>query len=362
MRPVAVRSSRVSHFFGRGDTRKQILFDCDLTVNEGEVVVMTGPSGSGKSTLLTLIGGLRSVQEGSLSVLGHEMNGLAAGGLVMARRNIGFIFQAHNLFESLSARENVMMALDLTDLGYRERRKRADEMLTRLGLAERLTYRPPALSGGQRQRVAIARALAPRPRLVLADEPTAALDAASGREVLNVFQEMSAAGCTVFMVTHDKRVLDAADRVVHMLDGKIASDVQTKLSVALGEFLAQVPAFAGLSPTVLSEVTQQLRRVEVAPDQVVVRQHDPGDSFYLVHQGEVRVTVSKGGAEQELARLGPGQFFGEAALLTGEPRNASVIAAGPTVLYSLDKEQFDAAIAKCGDLHKQLLEVLFLRQ
>jgi putative ABC transport system ATP-binding protein len=187
-------------------------------------VILTGPSGSGKTTLLTLMGALRTLQEGSLQVLGKELVGLGNADLVKVRRNIGFIFQAHNLFESLTASQNVEMAVELTGQ-FSSKRERATYILSKLGLADRIDYKPNSLSGGQKQRVAIARALVNRPQLVLADEPTAALDKKSGRDVVNLLHQMSREeGCTVLMVTHDNRILDAADRIINLVDGRLESD------------------------------------------------------------------------------------------------------------------------------------------
>ena len=222
---TVIRVSGVNHFFGRGELRKQVLHDVSIDVAAGEIVIMTGPSGSGKTTILTLIGGLRRVQEGSLVVLGHELNGLSDAGLREVRSRIGFVFQAHNLVVSLSARENVEMGLALQpDLPPAEREARARAMLEAVGLAHRLDHLPGQLSGGQKQRVAIARALAPGPQVVLADEPTAALDKQSGREVVDLMQDLAKKrGCAILLVTHDSRILDIADRIVHMEDGRISS-------------------------------------------------------------------------------------------------------------------------------------------
>jgi putative ABC transport system ATP-binding protein len=228
----------LNHSFGTGDVRKQVLLDVDLALHPGEIVIVTGPSGSGKTTLLTLLGGLRSVQEGNARVLGHELNGLDRRGLVDVRRRIGFIFQAHNLFEALTAFQNVQLALELHGIARHEARARVTELLTRVGLGQRLDYKPRALSVGQRQRVAIARALVNRPKLIMADEPTAALDKDSGRDVVLLLQQLAREeGCTIILVTHDYRILDVGDRIVTMVDGRISSDMAVKQAVASGASL-----------------------------------------------------------------------------------------------------------------------------
>ena len=185
---------------------------------------MTGPSGSGKTTLLTLIGGLRSAQSGSLNVVGHELCQASESDLVKARRNNGYIFQAHNLHGSLTALENVQMGLEVHGSWAKaERHRRAAEMLMQVGLEERIHYYPADLSGGQKQRVAIARALVSRPKIVLADEPTAALDKKSGRDVVDIMHDLAKKqGCTILLVTHDNRILDIADRIIYMEDGRLA--------------------------------------------------------------------------------------------------------------------------------------------
>ena len=187
---------------------------------------MTGPSGSGKTTLLTLVGGLRSAQSGSLQVLGQELCGASANDLTVARRQNGYIFQAHNLHSSLTALQNVKMGLELhAHLSLADMQERSAEMLKQVGLETRMNYYPDDLSGGQKQRVAIARALVSHPKIVLADEPTAALDKQSGRDVVNLMQQLAKEqGCTILLVTHDNRILDIADRIVHMEDGKLVKN------------------------------------------------------------------------------------------------------------------------------------------
>lgn len=218
-----IHARGVQFAFGTGELRKQILFDIDLEIMPGEIVLLTGPSGSGKTTLLTLLGALRQVDDGELSVLGRELHKATATELVNVRREIGFIFQQHNLLEFLTARQNVELLFQLQPLvDDREVRRRCEEMLTSVGLGDRLDYHPSKLSGGQKQRVAIARALAPGPKLILADEPTAALDSQSGREVVSLLHNLAReGGCPVLMVTHDNRVLDIADRIVNIEDGRI---------------------------------------------------------------------------------------------------------------------------------------------
>jgi putative ABC transport system ATP-binding protein len=215
----------VSHYFGSGQLRKQILYAVSATITAGEIVILTGPSGSGKTTLLTLMGALRATQEGSLTVLGQELNGAGEAALVAVRRRIGFIFQLHNLLDALSVTENVTMGLQ-KDLGLspKDARSRAVEMLESVGLADRVAHYPDQLSGGQKQRVAFARALAARPRIILADEPTASLDKKSGRDVVDRLHDLARQeGTAVVLVTHDNRILDVADRIIHLEEGKLSS-------------------------------------------------------------------------------------------------------------------------------------------
>lgn len=218
----AIDITNLNYYFGKGSLRKQILFDINLKIFPGEIVLMTGPSGSGKTTLLTLVGGLRSPQEGSLKVLGKELSGAEAKDFVLLRRNIGYIFQAHNLLACLTARQNVQMSLELHPEIEEDLRQKAAGILTAVGLEDHIDYYPENLSGGQKQRVAIARALVSHPQLVLADEPTAALDSKSGRDVVEIMQHLAKKqNCTILLVTHDDRILDIADRIVHLEDGRL---------------------------------------------------------------------------------------------------------------------------------------------
>ncbi len=222
---TAIAVENLSHFFGKGELQKQVLFDVNLSIDRGEIVILTGPSGSGKTTLLSLMGGLRSPQTGSLKILDSELVDAPKITALESRRNCGYIFQAHNLHSSLTAIENVMMGLEVQGTYSRpERKERAKEILEVVGLDKRIDYYPESLSGGQKQRVAIARALVSHPKIILADEPTAALDKQSGREVVTLMQKLAKEqGCTILMVTHDNRVLDVADRIVYMEDGKLVA-------------------------------------------------------------------------------------------------------------------------------------------
>jgi putative ABC transport system ATP-binding protein len=220
-----VRFSDVNHYFGEGKLRKQILFEVSGEIERGDIVIITGPSGSGKTTLITLIGALRSTQEGSLQVMGRELRGASARELNEVRKDIGFIFQAHNLLDSLTARQNVeMSALIDPKMSRADATRRSRKILEDVGLGHRVDHLPNQLSGGEKQRVAIARALVREPQIILADEPTASLDKKSGRDVVDLMHRLAKSqDVTVLLVTHDNRILDVADRIIHLEDGRLAS-------------------------------------------------------------------------------------------------------------------------------------------
>ncbi|MGB7181428.1 MAG: ATP-binding cassette domain-containing protein [Burkholderiaceae bacterium] len=226
--PIIV--SELNFSFGTGEAKKQVLFDINLNIDSGQLTVLMGASGSGKTTLLTLVGCLRRVQEGSVQLLGHELNSAHETQLMTLRRQLGFIFQAHNLHNSLTAMQNVRMGLEVHGKdSNRQFEEAAAHMLGLVGLSDRLHYLPGNLSGGQKQRVAVARALVGNPSVVFADEPTAALDKDSGMQVVDMLKELGAKrGTTTLMVTHDNRILDRADRVITLEDGRITDDQKTK--------------------------------------------------------------------------------------------------------------------------------------
>ncbi|WP_315791862.1 DevA family ABC transporter ATP-binding protein [Fischerella sp. JS2] len=225
MQPV-ISIKNLNHYFGQGNLCKQVLFDINLNIYAGEIVIMTGPSGSGKTTLLTLMGGLRYAQEGSLKIFDQEMCGTSKKQLTQIRRQIGYIFQAHNLLTFLTAKQNVRMSLELhEEMLNQALDAKATTILEQVGLGNRVNYYAEKLSGGQRQRVAIARALVSHPKIVLADEPTAALDKKSGRDVVELMHKLAKEkGCTILLVTHDNRILDIGDRIIYMEDGYLKNE------------------------------------------------------------------------------------------------------------------------------------------
>ncbi len=401
-----LRIRGVNHTFGSGDAQTQVLFDNNLEVMPGELVIMSGPSGSGKTTILTLIGGLRGVQSGDIEIWDglagsyRSLRGSSDGDLVKVRRLIGFIFQRHNLFDSLQAVQNIRMAQQLFSEGAA-----ADEdirkLLTYLGLAQRMNYKPAGLSGGQRQRVAVARALVNRPKLILADEPTAALDANSGLAVITLLQNLARErdpaeiaklirkpgehddetgrlteeqavllkelavekGATSLIVTHDARIMNRADRIVHMERGKIVSNVVVAERLFVTEGLRKAAFFAAILPEQQQAIadgvcigvhpnlpvplhlsTNENLAVKVfAAGEAIVKQGDPVDDqseFYLIRQGKVRVERDAGFGPTKVAELGVQDFFGDRALVTNEPRNSSVIAEERTEVYRIGRETF----------------------
>jgi len=371
LRPL-VRIRSVNYYFGQGETRTQVLFDNNLEVMPGELVIMTGPSGSGKTTLLTLLGGLRTLQEGQIDIWDSRrqgyrtLAGMAEPDLVDIRKSIGFIFQRHNLFDALSAIQNVRMSQQLKPMAD-DADDRAIALLGKLGLAERVHYKPQQLSGGQRQRVAVARALINHPQLVLADEPTAALDERSGETVIDLLTELARQeGSTSLIVTHDNRIMNRADRIVDMRRGRIESNIVVAERLFLYEGLRKCAVFAALFPQDQYRIADKIS-IGLHPDlpvqpyhrercpwvefhpagSVIVRQGDPGDKFYFIRNGKVEVLFELShGPARTLTELGRGEHFGDRALITHEPRNATVRALEDTETYTVERrvvEEFRSA-------------------
>jgi putative ABC transport system ATP-binding protein len=231
--PPAVEAHGLTKVYGRGDTEVVALRDVSLTVRPGEVVALLGPSGAGKSTLLTALGLVNPPTRGRISIGGRPvLDGERALTDLRAfrRQYLGFVFQKANLIPFLTALENVQVALEINDTPPRRARQRALELLEYLGVADRARHRPDELSGGQQQRVAVARALANRPRLILADEPTAALDSQRGRQVMELFARVAhEQGAGVIVVTHDHRALDVFDRTLEMEDGRLTGESRPRV-------------------------------------------------------------------------------------------------------------------------------------
>jgi putative ABC transport system ATP-binding protein len=220
--PPIIETHQLTKVFGSNGNAVHALRGIDLTVEEGELVALVGPSGSGKSTLMAILGCLDSPSGGSYALAGRWVHDLSGGELARVRNEkIGFVFQSYNLLPRASVRRNVELPMLYAGLGRRERRRRADALLEQVGIADKADALPAQLSGGQRQRVAVARALANRPALLLADEPTGALDSHTGQEVLALFRELHALGNTVLLVTHDPTVAALAERQVEIHDGLV---------------------------------------------------------------------------------------------------------------------------------------------
>ena len=212
----------IQKFYQMGDERMHVLKNINLSLRQGEYLSILGPSGSGKSTLMNIIGCLDVPTSGRYLLRGREVEGMTETELAQLRSSeIGFIFQNSQLLPRLTAQKNVELPLIYAGIAPRERRRRAEQMLDRVGLSDRRNHYPNQLSGGQQQRVAIARALVGNPSLLLADEPTGALDQKTGRQVMALFQELSAEGRTIIMITHDTNIASYAKRIVHIIDGEL---------------------------------------------------------------------------------------------------------------------------------------------
>lgn len=274
---IAVRGLR--HSYGEGAFVREVLHGIDVDLPPGEIAIIMGHSGSGKTTFLTLVSALRAVQTGSVRVAGQELQGATDAVLTTARREIGFIFQKHNLIGALTARQNVQMAL-LIDRPA-DSVAAADALLAKVGLRGHEHKRPRQLSGGQQQRVGIARALARRPRVILADEPTASLDAQTGREIIEFIQSLARSeGCAVMIVTHDSRILDVADRILTLDDGRmIETDaIFERLADELAGLFAGLPQvfayFPEDGPPRLAEYEAQHQQFTAATEALNMRASD----------------------------------------------------------------------------------------
>lgn len=223
---VAIAANNIQMSFMAGTTETRVLKGIDLAVPAGQIRLMMGPSGSGKTTLLSILAGILTPTAGRVELLGQEITQLSRKKLTVFRRDhIGFIFQSFNLFPALTALENIELALQLKGKKGPNNKDYAFDLLKQVGLGDRVNNLPADLSGGQKQRVAIARALAGEPELIMADEPTAALDSSTGRDVIELMQYLAKnKGCTVLIITHDPRITDAADEITYLEDGLLAQE------------------------------------------------------------------------------------------------------------------------------------------
>jgi putative ABC transport system ATP-binding protein len=250
-----IRARGLSKLYREGTTELRALSDVDLDIHGGQLTLLMGPSGSGKTTLLSILGCILRPTEGRLELLGEDVTALPEKELPRIRRNaIGFVFQGFNLFPTLTAAENVALAMDVRGVRGGQARKRAAELLQEIGLQDRSHAFPADLSGGQKQRVAIARALAGDPPILLADEPTAALDSTSGRAVIELLQRLAHHhGRAVVMVTHDPRVLSYGDRILHLEDGRLVREEAASLARASAQHFPPALATANFSGEVPAE-------------------------------------------------------------------------------------------------------------
>ena len=225
---VFFRMENINKFYHMGDEDMQVLHDVNLEIREGEYLSVLGPSGSGKSTLMNIIGCLDSATSGSYILRDQVIEEMTEGELAEIRsREVGFVFQNSQLLPRLDALRNVELPLIYGGVSRKERTRRATEMLERVGLSDRMGHYPNQLSGGQQQRVAIARALVTNPGILLADEPTGALDQKTGRQIMQLFRELNEEGHSIIMITHDMKIAENAKRVVHIIDGVLTEGGRT---------------------------------------------------------------------------------------------------------------------------------------
>jgi len=284
----------------------------NVDADDGELVILLGPSGCGKTTLLSCLAGILTPTSGTIRLGGEVITSLHGSALAAYRRHtVGIVFQAFNLIPSLSARENVMAPMRLAGLGLRQARPRAEELLTMVGLEQRMDHRPKALSGGQQQRVAIARALVHEPSLVVADEPTAHLDYVQVEEVLRIVRRLAAPGRMVVIATHDERLIPLADRTIELL------------------------------PKGAPVEEQPPQRLPLAAGQFLFTQGVASDFVYLVDEGEVELLRDRADGTKETVRVvGPGGYFGELGPLLGLPRSASARARTAAIVTGHTSREF----------------------
>jgi len=315
----------------------------DLEIGGGEFVGIIGRSGSGKSTLINMITGIDRPSSGEVLVGETTVHTLSENQMARWRgRNLGIVFQFFQLLPNLTVIENVMMPMDLCNkYPIWERRKQALNLLELVGMHEQADKLPSALSGGQQQRVAIARALANDPPLVIADEPTGNLDSKTADEMFKLFENLTAKGKTVVMVTHDSSLARRVSRTVLIVDGEVVN-----------EYVAR--ALPSLSPPLLLEATHRVQPMTFQPGATIIKENEPGQNFYIISKGTAEVVLKRPSGEDVVAdRLQPGQYFGEVSLLHSSRTIAAVraIPEAPVEVLALDAKSFQDLIDASPDFH-----------
>ena len=291
----------------------------NLEVSAGSLALLLGPSGCGKTTLLSCLGGILRPTSGRIALDDVDVTALDSRGLTMYRqRTVGIVFQAFNLLASLTAIENVMVPMDAAGMNGRDARRRAEELLERVGLQDRMKHRPGDLSGGQQQRVAVARAIALDPPLILADEPTAHLDFIQVEEVLRLIRELASGERLVVVATHDTRMLPLADRVVELVPHVASTD-------------------------------RPPETVRLTAGYVLFEQGSIGDLIYVVSEGELEIVRELAGGGEELLRVATvGDYFGEIGTLFGLPRSATVRARNDAEVIGYTGKAFRERLGPAG--------------
>lgn len=347
---MTIELHQVEKIFSTEGISYQALSGIDLTIDKGEFVGIIGKSGSGKSTLINMITGIDHPTSGQVIINGTHIHNLKQSELAQWRgRNIGVVFQFFQLLPTLSLLENVMLPMDFCRMFTpAERKRRAAELLEKVGMASHAHKLPSAVSGGQQQRVAIARALANDPPIIVADEPTGSLDSKTADIIFRIFQDLAEAGKTIVMVTHDQDLACRVKRTVIVADGKIVN-----------QYVMQ--AFPALDLEQLSALQPHFQKHDYSPGSIIIREGEEADRAYVITRGEVDVLVKHpSGMDTVVNRLGRGQYFGEIALVRGGRRTATVRAAGEesVEVMALDREAFEGFILNSEMTRQEIDEMI----
>jgi len=325
----------------------------DLQLNYGQFVSIVGKSGSGKSTLLNMLTGIDHPTSGDVIIGGDNIYKMSESQRAKWRgRNMGIVFQFFQLLPTLSLLENVMLPMDYSNVyPASERPQRALELLKMVGLEDHIYDLPLSVSNGQQQSAAIARSMATDPPIIVADEPTGNLDSRSANNIYRVFQELADRGKTILIVTHDPSLTSRTDQTVIISDGEIIDKTVARVLSCLDHPL-------------MLHATRQAERRTMSPEETIVRQGEPVSHFYMVVDGAVDIVIQRGNQEMNVARLGPGQFFGEVELISDRHSIASVQVAEsqPVELALLSKDLFHKLIKQSPPTEAEIRRVAEVRQ